>query len=308
MDRHQGNIQSLPLAGTPQMSCQSHTMYCTSTVQAENKDRVHLLSLWLYRVHVLVIFLPYQWRNHTMWLVNIEHLTLCYQPPEVIQLRILVWLWLKDFNLFCSFSLFVTKQEVWLPSSEQIVADFSMTRKPKKNNISFCCTVGPAELAVMVPSCWLLCEDPVLNLSSARLRCRKTEKKVWHKYVTETRGIIKYENKRDALSHWSSCCTFASSDCIKAPPKLPCMHHHTAITCTKAWNIVSERQDEKIFGFMEVKKQEDGGRHEEGNKKREERRSGTDTQKGKVWLCTGSKRLTARSENEICVCVIKYSA
>lgn len=49
---------------------------------------------------------------------------------------------------------------------------------------------------------WLLCKNPVLNLSSAKLRNMTTQKeeKKGDKYVTETRDIIKYENKKEALS------------------------------------------------------------------------------------------------------------
>lgn len=63
------------------------------------------------------------------------------------------------------------------------------------------------------------------------------------------------------------------------------MHHHTAITCTKAWNIVCENKDEKIFGFMEVKKniyKKMEGDLRKQTKRRGEEKWDKDTQKGKV--------------------------
>lgn len=69
--------------------------------------------------------------------------------------------------------------------------------------------------------------------------------------MTETRDIIKYENKKEALSLTEAPAALLSqsSDCINnsfyiyiyisnAPPNLPHMRHYTATTCAKASNTV----------------------------------------------------------------------
>lgn len=113
------------------------------------------------------------------------------------QICVILWFVNDGCNLFCSV-VFVTKQEIMTAPLQSSYELISAWHRQKQYIVLLHCWPCRTNRygSFLLATVWKPCPKSV---SSKAENHDKTEKKVWHKYVTETRGIIKYGNKREVL-------------------------------------------------------------------------------------------------------------